>query len=326
MASVKDSYLQLVSLAQLFLLREFELSDTCCVSTETFHLFKNNFFSKEGKKVIESNKSIEATESTSKQQSITKKNDIPSIPIEPVIKTTLPATKVQEDLQKNCVPPSQQIQEKVELQSKVSNSTSSKTLAPTPVFIEERQNKSKKMSLEPFTRVSTSANDTDLSALYTELFPEVNLSEQPPSDLIARKLKNGWQNEQMLTPVIILSYRNEGKKLQFLKNIALAIQTHFAPARVISIEKIEKENAWEEILNSPQLRLVIATDYELFLQPHLMRFYQEFPEKGKHFLNQTPLLLLSDLSLYLKESKLKSLLWRAISNEFAVSPNLSRLS
>ncbi len=68
---------------------------------------------------------------------------------------------------------------------------------------------------------------------------------------------------------------------------------------------------------SPDLRLVIASDYDLYLQPELMKVYREAPQQGKHYLNKTPLLLLSDLSLYLKEPQLKSLLWRAICNEFA---------
>ena len=73
--------------------------------------------------------------------------------------------------------------------------------------------------------------------------------------------------------------------------------------------------------NSSNLRLIIASDYGLYLQPKLMAYYREVTQQGKHFVNNIPLLLLSDLALYLKEPQLKSLLWRAICKEFAASPN-----
>lgn len=155
--------------------------------------------------------------------------------------------------------------------------------------------------------------------LMQSLFPQFELRETIPSDVLAQKMKKSWANEQLIPPVILLSFHNQEPHLTFLKNLAQAISLRLAPARVLSALKLEKEQQWETVLASPGLCLVITSDYELYMQPHLMRYYREVPQQGKHFLNQVPLLLLSDLALYLKQPQLKALLWRAICNEFAVS-------
>lgn len=155
------------------------------------------------------------------------------------------------------------------------------------------------------------------------LFPQLELREKIPNDTLAQKMKKSWEKEQSIPPVILLSFHDAEPHLTFLKNLAQAISLRLAPARVLSALKIEKEQQWNTVLASSDLRLVISSDYGLYLQPHLMRHYREIPQQGKHFLNQVPLLLLSDLALYLKQPQLKALLWRAICNEFAVLPHKS---
>lgn len=155
--------------------------------------------------------------------------------------------------------------------------------------------------------------------LMQSLFPQLELREKIPSDALAQKMKKSWAHDQIIPPVILLSFHDQEPQLTFLKNLAQAISLRLAPARVLSAPKLEKEQQWETLFASPGLRLVITSDYELYLQPQLMRYYREVPQQGKHFLNQIPLLLLSDLTLYLKQPQLKALLWRAICNEFAVS-------
>ena len=182
---------------------------------------------------------------------------------------------------------------------------------------------SKALSLEPFS--SQAAHDlNEIWKLHRQLFPDLSLSENIPKDAVALKIKNAWLNEQSIPPVVILSFREQEKELAFLKNVAQAVTLRLAQARVISVSKWEKENEWEKLLNFPDLRLVIATDYDLYLNSALMKHYREAPQQGKHYLNRTPLLLLSDLALYLKEHQLKSLLWRAICNEFADSQHAKR--
>lgn len=196
------------------------------------------------------------------------------------------------------------------------------TTAPTPPAplpqpsVSKPTAHAKKVELEPFTACATQ-DLSDYWKLHRQLFPDINLTETFPKDCAALKVKNAWQNELIIPPVVILAFRDVEKELVFLRNVAQAISLRLAPARVISASKWGKENGWTNLINSPNLRLVVATDYDLYLQPELMKMYREVPQQGKHYLQNIPLLLLSDLSLYLKEPQLKSLLWRAICNEFA---------
>lgn len=202
---------------------------------------------------------------------------------------------------------------------------SEKKAAPPPLSpVPQKESKppmhAKGLALEPFA-AQASQDLSEFWKLHRQVLPEVPLHETIPADGVALKVKNSWLNDQTIPPVVILSFRGEEKELAFLKNVAHAISLRLAPARVISASKWEKENGWEGMTHSPNLRLIIASDYDLYLQPELMKVYREAPQQGKHYLNQTPLLLLSDISLYLKEPQLKSLLWRAICNEFAAPQN-----
>ncbi|CUI16283.1 conserved hypothetical protein [Candidatus Protochlamydia naegleriophila] len=176
------------------------------------------------------------------------------------------------------------------------------------------------LNLEPLT-VPLAAEDYGFKAIIQKMFPNYRLNEAIPDDRLAKKLMNAWSLEQSIPPVIILSFDEREKHLALLKNIARAITLRFAPARVMSGLKLEKEKQWDSLFNTAGLRLIIASDYGLYLQPALMTHYREVSKQAKHFLNQTPLLLLSDLDLYLKEPQLKSLLWRAICNEFSTAPS-----
>ena len=176
----------------------------------------------------------------------------------------------------------------------------------------------KGIALEPIS-AKTRSDLTEYWRLHQQLFPELSLREDIPNDGMALKIKNAWLEEHVIPPVVILSFHSEEKSLTFLKNVAYAISLRFTPAKVIAGAKWEKESGWETLLNTSTLRLIIATDYDLYLQPALMKVYREDPQQGRHYLKNTPLLLLSDLSLYLKEPQLKSLLWRAICNEFATT-------
>ncbi|WP_068470215.1 hypothetical protein [Candidatus Protochlamydia phocaeensis] len=174
------------------------------------------------------------------------------------------------------------------------------------------------LQLEPLSATSFPTLDLSFKQTLRELFPHYPLCDNIPDDKIAKKVKNAWYQEKVIPPIIILSFNDQDKHLTFLKNVAQAISLRLAPARVLSGVQLEKEKQWETILREPHLRLVIASDYGLYLQPGLMKHYREVPKQAKHFLHQTPLLLLSDLNLYLKDPQLKALLWRAICKEFTL--------
>jgi hypothetical protein len=84
------------------------------------------------------------------------------------------------------------------------------------------------------------------------------------------------------------------------------------PARLINAEGIEKENQWETFLSVTELKLIIICDYALWQMPHLLQFYREVPNQTQRFLLNKPVMLLPDLTLYLKDPQLKRSLWKAL--------------
>jgi hypothetical protein len=295
-------YRELLSLAQLYLHREYSRKESKTTDPKTFA----HFYKKIG----------------SPLPSLAK--DYPKQAPLPIIQTLMPVPTPAANyspLPSAKAAPRAQISTDLGTPTLAAKSENKAVLSQPPINQTQMGNFSphtKNLPLEPLS--SLGAQDvSEFWKLHRELFPDLPLSENVPGDSAALKVKNAWLNEQIIPPVVILSFRDCEKELAFLKNVAQAISLRLAKARVISVFKWEKENDWEKLLNSPNLRLIIATDYDLYLKPELMKLYREVPQQGKHYLNRTPLLLLSDLSLYLKEHQLKSLLWRAICNEFAIS-------
>ena len=112
--------------------------------------------------------------------------------------------------------------------------------------------------------------------------------------------------------VTILSFRESPQQLLFLKNLTQALDILYIPTKIISAIEIEKENQWSFFLSQEELKLIIASDYSIWGLPNLIKYYKEIPVKHKHFLQDTPLFLLPDLSLYLKEPLLKKSLWASL--------------
>lgn len=199
----------------------------------------------------------------------------------------------------------------------MTNSKEERARAPSSSTSQEW--KEKRFLLEPLP-AAPRLDQSQWRKLCQEIFNDWPLQESIPGDTLAKKSSQAWLQSKETAPITILSFNDNPQQLHFLKNIAQAVSLRLAPAQVLSAPQIEKENGWEALLQSPRLRLVIASDYGLYLHPKLMTFHQEHTQQHKHFLHKTPFLLLSDLSLYLKQPKLKPLLWRAICNEFFALP------
>lgn len=303
MKTIKHRYLELLQLTQLFLLREYAISDIKTVDPVLM-----SYFQKKGKTApapIKTTQNFQPVEKPPSQLSTSIK------PPESMPKPLTPKPQsIVQPVLKPFEPPKPSPQpQPAQKQQPVANLSA----AAAP---KEPQDKSRKISLEPQAIQAAQSDFTEFRKILPSLFPDWKLSDNIPDDTLAIKNKNIWLSKREITPVIILSFHDNPQHQTFLANIAKAITLRLAPARVISAPELEKNNQWDDILKSPQLKLVISSDYELYLHPKLMSHYREEKDQGKHILHQTPLLLLSDLSLYLKEPQLKSFLWRAICNEF----------
>jgi len=164
----------------------------------------------------------------------------------------------------------------------------------------------------PVPKPAPDAGFADLQKLITKIIPGFPFVSAIPSDAKALQIAQRWKTKNQSAPISLLCLNEPPQQQKFLTNLALALDVTFGPARLIHAEGIEKENQWEAFLSVPELKLVIICDYALWQMPHLLQFYREVPNQMQRFLRDKPLMLLPDLTLYLKDPQLKRSLWKAL--------------
>lgn len=184
------------------------------------------------------------------------------------------------------------------------------TPAPKPT-----SSKTKKFSLQPLEKIPDS-DFTGIKKTYQELFPQETLLIDAPDDSEARALVQAWKESTPAAPILILCFNESEKEKLFLKNLAKALRLTYAPAALVDAPKVEQDNGWDALLASPTLKLIITSDYPLYNLAGAMKLYREEQRQALRFLKKTPLFLLSDISLYLKEAHLKGSLWQALKSFF----------
>ena len=152
--------------------------------------------------------------------------------------------------------------------------------------------------------------DEDLHKAFTKIAPHILANRPIPSDEKAKLIKNGWKEKNVIPVVPILA--SDDKSLVFLQNVAQAITLHFFPAKVLLLKDLEKQNLLLSLLDSAHVKLIISPDITLWNCKELMKHYQEIPQQKQRFLKNTPLLLLPDPSLYIKDPSLKRSLWNLL--------------
>ena len=101
-----------------------------------------------------------------------------------------------------------------------------------------------------------------MKQMVTKILPEVALSSSIPSDAAAKKMAHLYKEQHLTAEVLILSFGETGPALNFLQNVTKAIDSLLAPAKLIEMRKIERENSWELTLNSPTLQLILAPPFQ----------------------------------------------------------------
>lgn len=291
MTQIRDEYLELVSLTKQYILQEKKSTDWVESESETYQYFKKQALEKKGQVVA------------------------PVAPPAPVVAKPAPAFTVPKPPVVSPPEPVQSPQQiKPIVQEVVIPIVSAPVVETPPAPKVEAKTVAKKGSsfeLEPFG--PPPVHDLgDLRKIVLEKFPQQQILDEPPSDLAARQINGAWQKQASSIAVLILSFNEPPKQKAFLANLAKAINVTIAPAVVVNAHKFEAEKSWGDVLKSADLKLVIATDYGIYALPELMKHYRDQPREAKHFLDKTPLCLLSDLSIYLKEPRLKPSLWKAI--------------
>jgi len=172
-------------------------------------------------------------------------------------------------------------------------------------------NKNQGLNLEPLVKI----NETDLAdikKLMVEKYPSQVILDDIPSDQAAKTHSRHYNGHLKVEEVVILSFNENTKQVDFLDNLARAISTMIAPCAVISANRIEFELGWQDFLNHQNLKRVIATYYGLSGSEELRNHFKEQNKNAKTFLGNIPLMLLSDISIYFQNPHLKANLWYEI--------------
>jgi hypothetical protein len=161
--------------------------------------------------------------------------------------------------------------------------------------------------------------DAEMKQMVTKILPEVALSSGIPNDAAAKKMAHLYKEQHLTAKVLILSFGETGPALNFLQNVTKAIDSLLAPAKLIEMRKIERENSWELTLNSPTLQLILAPPFQAWKSISLARFYRENPSSKSHFLKEIPLVMMQPIEAYLKNPDLKRELWKMLSSLLSLS-------
>jgi len=157
----------------------------------------------------------------------------------------------------------------------------------------------------------------DLRALIASSAPAFRLKDQIPSDAPAKKIAGLWQEELHTMAAAVLAFGQTGAELEFLHNVAKAVNSLLVPAKLIDASRFEKENKWDLFLQSAGLKCVIAPPFESWKGSKLSAFYRENPAAGSFSLQNAPLLLLQPVKLYLKNPDMKKGLWTSLVSQLS---------
>ena len=188
---------------------------------------------------------------------------------------------------------------------------------PEPIFkpLEKIQD-SKTIEKEDFRSSAALSNEildiASMKAIFEKIFPNIPLLFTLPSDLDAKKIASSWKTKNKIAPISIISFGEPKEQKILLQQIATAIDVYFGSCKLVEAEAIEKDKQWQSFLDSSDLKWIIICDYSLWQLSHLMSFFKENPSQQTRMLGKTPVFLLSDLSLYMKDPSLKRSLWKAL--------------
>lgn len=147
--------------------------------------------------------------------------------------------------------------------------------------------------------------------------PNYPIRDDVPDDAVAKVIKDQWKTRHQMPAVVILSFDEKEEAFELLKNITEAITARLAPARVLPGFRIDKENKWEPLLNSPELRLIIANGQSVKSIPGLMKFCEEIAGESLTKIHRTTFISI-DAGHCIKDPQQKRILWQSICNALKI--------
>lgn len=268
-----EEYQELIKLTKIFISEEFKGSNLLEINHDNYHFFQT--FEKNAQK---------AEPIVLKKQ---ENNQLPSpLPL-------YPSNKLQKA----------PLQSPIIIKKEATKPTPS--FEPQPQFVSDLKKEIHQFYYEDL-KIKYESNFSLLKKEIQALFPNLEFSNELLSDNEAKKIATQWKKN--LPEVIILSFNEPTDEIEFLQKVTLAISEKITMASHYSAHIIESQNKWQKMFQMKDLKLIIAPHYGVQTFKSLINFYNHTDKT----LGGIPILLLPNLSLYLKQPELKRALWQAI--------------
>lgn len=251
----------------------------------------------------------------SKKRSLFTRTKAPSLPKEipaiPSPSKTLPLTPQKKTLNGEPSSPLAPIDTPTKASSQEKKALPKTPLKPAPLL--------QTITPSPTSKIKKIDEMRDIEEVIKKRVSHYPLSP-PPSDKRAHMVKNQWKFSSSFPKVPLFVSKEASSFRPLLESIAEAISLTFVPSRLIDITPYEEEKSWHTLFESTEIDLILIPDITLWETSELITFYKEFPQnQSKRLLGNVPLLLLPDLSLYLKAPLLKRSLWNLISQHLKIN-------
>jgi hypothetical protein len=236
-----------------------------------------------------------------KQSVVVKETDKPSPPVIQEIKQDKITPKKQTEIAAPITP--------AVATDKTDKSPSPPTKKPPP------SPKAKPIDQSFFILEKAKITQLDLHPIKTFInnsLKDIKPTESIPCDKRAIQIQQKWKYQNKAAEITLLLHNENKNEKYFLEQLSKAIDISFYPTRIVTARTIEQEDQWKFFLSSSRLKLIIASNYSIFQLPQLMKLYKETPATSSYYLDTTPLFIIPDISLYLKEPLLKASLWKTL--------------
>lgn len=230
-----------------------------------------------------------------------KKDNQPPIKHELPLQVDKPSFQKEENIE--IIPKAQTVNNT--LSNKETIEDQSKTI-PTSNTLE---NKKIQMSDKPQVMED---NFNDIKNIFSTISPNTKIFDEILDDKIAKQKAQKYKLKNITANLAILAYKESEKHYKFLEKIAIALNNYFYPTKVVFAYAIEKENTWKMFLSENEIFLIIACDNTIFELSNLKKYYKENPSTNEKYIDNIPLVLLPDLSIYFKEPGLKASLFKML--------------
>ncbi|HEY2810863.1 MAG TPA: hypothetical protein VGJ00_05700 [Rhabdochlamydiaceae bacterium] len=148
------------------------------------------------------------------------------------------------------------------------------------------------------------------TAPFLKNFP-LSLNEAIPDDKAATRIMNAWEEYIGAIDVVVIACEKDEETLSLIKNLSKSIDQKLAKAKILSADRLEKEERWDLFLAKNNPKLILATAGFSHLK-NALRYCTFKPVTSERLFGAYPLIILAPAAVYAQTPKEKITLWNQI--------------